>query len=154
MPPTPSIRAPVLGADRAAKRHSGVVDLSEVEHKRLTAVTAARFTQGAEVPEILHVWLHLETAIVRVHAGPDWTFQITPDDLEKSYVMEELGSRVDVIPAPREVPFVRHVGERLGRVTERFDDRDPAQCMGAEFVFEMGSVLAWSFGGDLHMAGR
>ncbi|MER6177801.1 hypothetical protein [Streptosporangium sp. NPDC001681] len=130
------------------------MDLSEVEHKRLTAVTAARFTHESEIPEILHVWLHLETAIVRVHVGPDWTFRITPDELEESYVMEELGSRVDVISAPREVPFVRHIGERLGRVTERFDDEDPAQCMGAESVFETGSVLAWSFGGDLHMADR
>ena len=46
-----------------------------------------------EVPEILHVWLHLETVIVRVHVGADWTFRITPDALEKSYMMEELGRK-------------------------------------------------------------
>ncbi|WP_394301732.1 hypothetical protein [Sphaerimonospora cavernae] len=68
--------------------------------------------------------------------------------------MRELGSRVDIVPAPVEVPFVRHVGERLLRVAERFDVEDSAQCVEAEFVFDTGSVLAHSFGGDLHLAGR
>lgn len=66
--------------------------------------------------------------------------------------MEELGSRIDVIPAPREVPFTRHIGELLLRVVEQVDDEDFGQCMEAEFAFEGGSVVARSYGGDLHMA--
>ncbi|WP_246645168.1 hypothetical protein [Nonomuraea ceibae] len=91
------------------------------------------------------------TVVVRVAA--DWTFRITPGEPGESYTMPELGSRVDIVPASAAVPFVRHVGERLVRVVEESDVEDPDRCVGAEFVFETGSVAAWSFGGDLHLAG-
>ncbi|MFC3983209.1 hypothetical protein [Streptosporangium jomthongense] len=92
------------------------------------------------------------TVLVRV--ASDWQLRITLDEPEESYTMPELGSRVDVVLAPNGVPFVRHVGERLVRVIERFDAEAYDQCMEAEFVFDTGSVVAWSFGGDLHLVGR
>ncbi|MEU1731358.1 hypothetical protein [Streptosporangium sp. NPDC020145] len=92
------------------------------------------------------------TVLVRVAA--DWTLQIAPDEPGESYTMPELGSRVDIVPVPDEVPFVRHVGERLVRVIERFDAEAYDECIEAEFVFDTGSVVAWSFEGDLHLADR
>ncbi|MEV7012275.1 hypothetical protein [Streptosporangium sp. NPDC051022] len=138
---------------RIGSGSSGMADLSRVEHQRLVAVTAALFTHGSDDPELVDVWLHLESVTVMVCVAADWTLRITPDEPEESYTMPELGSRVDVVPAPDEVPFVRHVGERLVRVIERFDAEAFNQCMEAEFVFDTGSVAAWSFGGDLHLAG-
>ncbi|MEV6868006.1 hypothetical protein AB0M44_44360 [Streptosporangium subroseum] len=48
---------------------------------------------------------------------------------------------------------MRHVGERLVRVVERFDSDDPTQRAEVEFAFDTGTVIARSFGGDLHLAG-
>lgn len=129
-----------------------MVDLSRVECQRLVAVTAALFTHGSDDPKLVDVWLHLESVTVIVRVAADWTLRIAPDEPQESYTMPELGSRVDVVPASEEVPFVRHVGERLVRVIERFDAEAFNQCMEAEFVFDTGSVVAWSFGGDLHLA--
>ncbi|MEV7013750.1 hypothetical protein [Streptosporangium sp. NPDC051022] len=125
-----------------------------MERQRLVAVTAARSTDESGVSEVFEVWLHLEPVTVLVRVAADWTLRITSDEPGESYTMPEFGIRVDVIPAPDEVPFVRHIGERLVRVIERFDSRYLTQRMGAEFVFDTGSVVAWSFGGDLHLAGR
>ncbi|GAA3077076.1 hypothetical protein [Streptosporangium carneum] len=131
-----------------------MVDLSRLERQRLVAVTAALFTDESDVSEVFEVWLHLESATVEVRVAADWTLRITPDEPGESYVMPEFGSRVDVVRAPDEVPFTRHVGERLVRVIERFDVEAFGQCMEAEFVFGTGNVVAWSFGGDLHLADR
>ncbi|MEU6409519.1 hypothetical protein [Microbispora sp. NPDC046933] len=127
------------------------MDLSALEGLRLIAVTAALFTHESDVPELLHVWLHLETATVVVRDTADWALRVTPDEPGESYTMEELSSRVDVVPAPAEVPFVRHVGERLVCVTKGFDAEDPIQWVEAEFVFETGRVIAEAFGGDLRL---
>ncbi|WP_432932160.1 hypothetical protein ACQPZZ_13800 [Microbispora sp. CA-135349] len=127
------------------------MDLSGLEGLRLAAVTAALFTHQSDAPELLHVWLHLETTTVVVRDTADWALRVTPDQPGESYIMEELGSRVDIVPAPAEVPFIRHVGERLVRVTKGFDTEDPAQWVKAEFVFETGCVIAAAFGGDLHL---
>ncbi|MFI7709298.1 hypothetical protein [Nonomuraea sp. NPDC049480] len=135
-------------------RRTAIVDISNLERQRLVAVTTALFTHGSDDPELQHVWLHLEAVTILIRVAGDWTLRITPDEPRKSYTMPELGSRVDIVPAPAEVPFVRHVGERLVRVRERFDAEDPAQCVGAEFVFDTASVVARSFGGDLHLTGR
>ncbi|MBE3009165.1 hypothetical protein IL992_08150 [Microbispora sp. NEAU-D428] len=128
-----------------------MMDLSDLEGLRLVAVTAALFTHTSDAPELLHVWLHLETTTVVVRDTADWALHITPDEPGESYTMEELGSRVDIVPAPAEVPFVRHVGERLVRVTRGFDAEDPTQWVEAEFVFETGRVIAEAFGGDLRL---
>ncbi|MFC6405038.1 hypothetical protein [Planobispora longispora] len=125
-----------------------------MEHQRLMAVAAALFVHGTDTPELLHLWLRLETVTVVVRVAADWTFHIAPDEPGESYTMPELGSRVDIVPASVEVSSARHVGERLVRVVEEFDAEDPDQGVGAEFVFETGSVVAWSFEGDLHLAGR
>ncbi|MBG0830755.1 hypothetical protein HS041_23630 [Planomonospora sp. ID67723] len=130
-----------------------MVDLSSLERQRLVAVTAALFTHGIDAPELLHVWLHLESVTVVVRVTADWTLHITPDEPGESYTMPELGSRVDVVPTPADAPFVRHVGERLVRVVEGFDIDQPAQRVQARFVFETGSVVAWSFEGGLHLVG-
>ncbi|MFS1299741.1 hypothetical protein [Streptosporangium longisporum] len=136
------------------REDDGVVDFPSLERQRLMAVTAALFTHGADTPELLHLWLHLETVTVVVRVAADWTFHITPDEPGESYAMQELDSRVDMVPASAEVFFVRHVGDRLVHVVEKFDTEVPAQCVGAEFIFETGSVVAQSFEGDLHLAGR
>ncbi len=130
-----------------------MVDLSSLERQRLVAVTAALFTHDSDAPELQHVWLHLEAMIVLVYVASDWALRITPDEPGESYTMEEFDSRVDIVPAPADVPFVRHIGERLVRVTEEFDIMDPAQCVEAEFVFDTGCVAARSFSGDLHLTG-
>ncbi|WP_260614727.1 hypothetical protein [Microbispora sp. KK1-11] len=129
-----------------------VMELSDLEGLRLVSVTAALFTHRSDAPELLHVWLRLETTTVVVRDTADWALRITPDEPEESYAMEELGSRVDIVPAPAEVPFVRHVGERLVRVTKGFDAEDPARWVEAEFVFETGRVIAEAFGGDLRLS--
>ncbi|WP_311931919.1 hypothetical protein [Microbispora sp. H11081] len=129
------------------------MDLPSLEHQRLVAVTAALFTHESDAPELQHVWLHLEAIIVLVYVASDWALRITPSEPGDSYAMEGLGSRVDIVPAPAAVPFVRHIGERLVRVTEEFDTVDPVQCVEAEFVFDGGVVVARSFGGDLHLVG-
>ncbi|WP_186404618.1 hypothetical protein [[Actinomadura] parvosata] len=90
--------------------------------------------------------------IVNVRVAADWSFQIKPGEPGPSYVMEEWGSRVDVVAALDDVPFVRHIGERLVRVVERFGGGvDGSERVGAEFVFDSGSVVADSWGGDLRM---
>lgn len=129
------------------------MNLPSLEHQRLDAVTAALFTHRSDAPELQHVWLHLEAITVLVYVASDWALRITPSEPGKSYAMEELGSRVDIVPAPADVPFIRHIGERLVRVAEKFDTVDPAQCVEAKFVFDGGRVVARSFGGDLHLAG-
>ncbi|QYC38388.1 hypothetical protein Nocox_03800 [Nonomuraea coxensis DSM 45129] len=66
--------------------------------------------------------------------------------------MDELGSRVDVVSAPDDVPFVRHIGERLVRAVERFGGGvDGTERVGVEFVFDSGSVVAESWAGDLRL---
>ncbi|MEV4094318.1 hypothetical protein [Streptosporangium saharense] len=129
------------------------MDLSRVEGQRLVTVIGALFVHGSDAPELTEVWLQLESVTLLVRVAADWQLRITPDEPEESYTMPELGSRVDVVPAPDGVPFVRHVGERLMRVVEWFDAEAYDQFMEAEFVFDTGSVVAWSFGGDLHLAG-
>ncbi|GAA3440759.1 hypothetical protein Pve01_42100 [Planomonospora venezuelensis] len=111
------------------------------------------FTHGTDTPELLHVWLHLESVTVLVDVAPDWELRIRPDEPGESYAMPGLGSRVDIVPAPADVPFTWRVGEGLVHVMEKFDTTDPAQRVEALFVFDGGSVVAWSFGGDLHLAG-
>ncbi|MFG1859724.1 hypothetical protein [Microbispora bryophytorum] len=100
-----------------------MMDLSALEGLCLTAVTAALFIHESDAPELLHVWLHLETTTVVVRDTTDWALHIVPDEPGDGYTMEELGSRVDIVPAPAEVPFVRHVGERLVQVSRGFDPR-------------------------------
>ncbi|MBB4917341.1 hypothetical protein FHS44_004449 [Streptosporangium saharense] len=129
------------------------MDLSRVEGQRLVAVIGALFVHGSDAPELSHVWLRLESVTLLVRVAADWTLRIEPDEPEESYTMPEWDSRVDVVPASDGVPFVRHVGERLVRVVEWFDVEDHDELMEAEFVFDTGSVVAWSFGGDLHLAG-
>ncbi|MEU8173649.1 hypothetical protein AB0C14_12290 [Microbispora hainanensis] len=129
-----------------------MMDLSALEGLCLTAVTAALFTHESDAPELLHVWLHLETTTVVVRDTADWALRIVPDEPGDGYTMEGLGCRVDIVPAPAEVPFVRHVGERLVQVSKGFDPEDPAQWVEAEFVFETGRVVAQAFGGDLRLS--
>ncbi|MFE0146238.1 hypothetical protein ACFWY5_03810 [Nonomuraea sp. NPDC059007] len=81
----------------------------------------------------------------------DWSLRVERSELRLGYAMEELGSRVDIDPASDEVPFARHVGERLVRVVERVDSDDTTERVGAEFVFDLGSVRAETFGGDLRL---
>ncbi|MEV4060072.1 hypothetical protein [Nonomuraea dietziae] len=128
------------------------VDLSDLEGRRLVAVTAAQFTQESDPPVITEVWLQLESLVVNVYVASDWVLRVTPGVPGEGYVMEELGGRVDVISAPAEVPFVRHIGDRLLRVVEQFDDEAVGQCVEVEFAFERGCVIARSFGGDLYVA--
>ncbi|MFC0862702.1 hypothetical protein ACFHYQ_10380 [Sphaerimonospora cavernae] len=63
------------------------MDLSSLERQRLVAVTAALFTHESDVRELLHVWLHLEEATVRVHVAADWALRITRDEPGESYTM-------------------------------------------------------------------
>lgn len=128
------------------------MELSALEGLRLTAVTAALFTHESDAPELLHVWLHLETTTVVVRDTADWALCVVPDEPGDGYTMEELGSRVDIVPAPAEVPFIWHVGERLVQVSKGFDPDDPTQWVGAEFIFETGRVIAQAFGGDLRLS--
>ncbi|MFF0572888.1 hypothetical protein [Streptosporangium saharense] len=129
------------------------MDPSRVEGQRLVAVIGALFVYGSDAPKLTEVWLRLESMTILVRVAADWTLRITPDEPEESYTMPEWDSRVDVVPASDEVPFVHHVGERLVRVVEGFDAEAYDELMEAEFVFDTGSVVAWSFGGDLHLAG-
>ncbi|MEV4474703.1 hypothetical protein [Nonomuraea sp. NPDC049504] len=130
------------------------MDLAILTDKRLFGVVAAQFGHGAGAPEVIEVWLRLEAVVIGIGVASDWSFQIEPGEPGQSYVMEEWGSRVDVVSAPDSVPFVRHIGERLVRVVERFGGGvDGTELMGAEFVFESGSVAADSWGGDLRLAG-
>ncbi|MET7333346.1 hypothetical protein [Nonomuraea sp. NPDC005650] len=122
-------------------------------HERLIGVTVAQFVHEPDIPEVVDVWLLFESVTVGVMVAADWSFRIEPCVPGQSYVMEELGSRVDVISAPDDVPFVRHIGERLIRVVERFGGGvDGTEQVGAEFVFDSGTVIAESFGGDLLMS--
>ncbi|GAA3570892.1 hypothetical protein GCM10022419_059700 [Nonomuraea rosea] len=127
------------------------MDLASLAHERLVGVTVSQFVHGAAAPEVIEVWLHLESLTVGVRVAADWSFHITPCEPGESYVMEELGSRVDVVSAPEGVPFERHIGERLIRGVERFDEEEGTERVGAEFVFESGIVVAESFGGDLRL---
>ncbi|MET8869483.1 hypothetical protein ABZW11_41700 [Nonomuraea sp. NPDC004580] len=128
------------------------MDLAVLTDEHLVGVVAAQFVHGADAPEVIEVWLRLESVIVGVRVAADWSFQIAPDEPGQGYVLEEWGDRVDVVSAPDSVPFVRHIGERLVRVVERFcDGANGPEVMGAEFVFESGSVVAESWGGDLRL---
>ncbi|MDA0638221.1 hypothetical protein OUY22_32850 [Nonomuraea sp. MCN248] len=90
--------------------------------------------------------------IIDIGVAADWSFRIEPGEPGQGYVMEELGSRVDVVSAPDDVPFVPHVGGRLIRVVERFGGGvDGTERVGAEFVFDSGSVVAESWAGDLRL---
>ncbi|MBB5776914.1 hypothetical protein [Nonomuraea jabiensis] len=129
------------------------MDLAGLAHKRLIEVIVAQFVHKTDAPEVIDVWLRFESGTIGVEVAADWSFRIEPCEPGQSYVMEELGSRVDVISAPDDVPFVRHIGERLIRVVERFGGGvDGTERVGAEFVFDSGAVVAESFGGDLRMS--
>ena len=126
------------------------MDLASLATKRLIEVVVAQFVHGTNVPEVIEVWLRLESVIIGVEVAADWSFQIEPGEPRQSYVMEELGSRVDVVSAPDDVPFVRHIGERLIRVVERCGGGvDGTERVGAEFVFDSGTAAAETWGGDL-----
>lgn len=128
------------------------MDLASLTDKRLIGVVVAQFVHGANAPEVIEVWLRLESLIIEIRVASDWSFRIEPGEPGQSYVMEELGSRVDVVSAPDDVPFIRHIGERLIRVVERFGGGvDGTERVGAEFVFDSGSVVAESWAGDLRM---
>ncbi|WP_431931684.1 hypothetical protein [Nonomuraea jabiensis] len=128
------------------------MDLAGLAHKRLIGVVVAQFVHETDAPEVIDVWLRLEPVTIGVEVAADWSFRIERSEPGQSYVMEELGSRVDVVSAPDDVPFVRHIGERLVRVVERFGGGvDGTERVGAEFVFDSGTVVAESFGGDLRM---
>jgi hypothetical protein len=128
------------------------MDLAGLAGKRLIGVVAAQFMHGTDTPEAIEVWLHLESVIIGVGVAADWSFRIESGEPGQSYVMEELGSRIDVIPAPDDVPFLRHIGGRLIRVVERFGGGvDGAERVGVEFVFDSGTVIAESWAGDLRL---
>ncbi|MBT2226042.1 hypothetical protein KLK06_09265 [Nonomuraea sp. NEAU-A123] len=115
-------------------------------------MVVAQFVHGTNTPEVIDVWLRLESMIIGVEVAADWSFRIEPGEPGLNYVMEELGSRVDVTAAPDDIPLVRHIGERLIRVVERFGSGvDGAERVGAEFVFDSGTVVAESWAGDLRM---
>lgn len=87
------------------------MDLAALENLRLASVVASQFTYRTEAPVIFEVWLTFETLTVNLRVAADWELRIAPEEPGESYVMEELGSRVDVITAPDEVPFVRYIGQ-------------------------------------------
>ncbi|GAA3473089.1 hypothetical protein [Nonomuraea roseola] len=127
------------------------MDVTALESQRLVAVTASQFTHRSDAPVIGEVWLGFDALTVNLGVASDWELRITPEEPGESYVMEELGSRVDVIIAPDEVPFVRHIGQRLLRLVEEFDEVS-GQRMRLDFEFEDGTVIARSWGGDMQMA--
>jgi hypothetical protein len=128
------------------------MDFAGLADKRLIGVVAAQFAHGTDTPEVIEVWLRLESLIIGVGVAADWSFRIESGGPGQSCVMEELGSRVDVISAPDDVPFVRHIDERLIGVVERFGGGvDGAERVGVEFVFDSGTVIAESWAGDLRL---
>ncbi|WP_020544814.1 hypothetical protein [Nonomuraea coxensis] len=115
-------------------------------------MVVAQFVHGSDAPEVIDVWLRLESVIIGIGVAADWSLVIEPDEPGQGYVMDELGSRVDVVSAPDDVPFVRHIGERLVRAVERFGGGvDGTERVGVEFVFDSGSVVAESWAGDLRL---
>ncbi|MEV4802542.1 hypothetical protein AB0K18_21205 [Nonomuraea sp. NPDC049421] len=126
------------------------MDVTALENLRLAGVVASQFTHRSEAPVIGEVWLRFEALTVNLGVAADWELRIDPEEPGEGYVMEELGSRVDVITAPDEVPFVRYIGQRLRRLVEEFDDLS-GQRMRMSFEFEDGAVIARSWGGDLQM---
>ncbi|MGW4407255.1 hypothetical protein ACWEJ6_24740 [Nonomuraea sp. NPDC004702] len=127
------------------------MDVTALENLRLASVLASQFTHRSEPPVIGEVWLRFETLTVNLGVAADWELRIDPEEPGEGYVMEELGSRVDVITAPDEVSFVRYIGQRLRRLVEEFDDLS-GQRMRMAFEFEDGAVIARSWGGDLQIA--
>ncbi|MEU4227503.1 hypothetical protein AB0F17_24695 [Nonomuraea sp. NPDC026600] len=128
------------------------MDLAGLADKRLIGVVIAQLVRGTNTPEVIDVWLRLESVIIGVEVAADWSFRIERGEPGLNYAIEELGSRVDVIAAPDDIPFVGHIGERLIRVVERFGGGvDGAERVGAEFVFDSGTVVAESWAGDLRM---
>ncbi|MEV0586764.1 hypothetical protein [Nonomuraea sp. NPDC050310] len=126
------------------------MDITGLEGQRLVVVTASQFTHQSEAPVIDEVWLGFQAVTVNLGVDAHWELRLTTEGPRESYVMEELGSRVDVITSPDEVPFVRHIGKRLLRLVEEFDE--VGQRMRLGFEFEDGTVIARSWGGDLQMA--
>ncbi|MFC4591262.1 hypothetical protein [Sphaerisporangium corydalis] len=130
---------------------TATVNLSTLTRRRLVSVTVAQYIYRDDAPEVTDVWLHLEHLTIGVDVGADWSFRITPAEPGQGYTMDDLGARVEIVPAPGTVPFARYVGELLVGVEAWFDPDDPSDGVGAEFAFESGSVLAKSFGGELHL---
>lgn len=128
-------------------------DLRAWEGQRLVAVTAAWCVARSGPRDLVDVWLRLEdTNFVHVDVAADWTLRIESGEPYRPYTMPELDSWVEVEAEPAQVPFTMHIGERLRRIIEIFDSTQPTELARAEFLFETGSVAAWSFGGDLHLA--
>ncbi|MEV4218823.1 hypothetical protein [Nonomuraea sp. NPDC049725] len=126
------------------------MDVTALESLRLAGVVASQFTHRSEAPVIGEVWLRFETLTVNLGVAAGWELRIAPAEPGEGYVMEELGSRMDVITAPDDVPFVRYIGQRLRCLVEEFDDFS-GQRMRMAFEFEGGAVIARSWGGDLQI---
>jgi hypothetical protein len=126
-------------------------DFRDCEGQRLVGVAAAWHTHESGPRELVDVWLRLEnSSSVHIDVAPDWTLRVESSEPYPAYEMPELSSGIEVEADLAGVPLTQHIGERLRRIVETYDSQ-PYERKQAEFVFETGSVTAWSFGGDLHL---
>ncbi|MFC6433183.1 hypothetical protein ACFQBR_31670 [Nocardiopsis tropica] len=137
---------------RECPLHGAGVDPARLVGRRVRQVMAAwhvRADQAATDP--VEVWLVDDLGdAVRLTTGSDWCLVVDDAAPRSGDDMGEHGT-VEVAPWTHGSPFVRHAGETVVAVHERFDSYTGR--VGLEIVFPTGSVEYGSWNGDLRPVG-